>query len=236
MEINLQELIFISACNASKVHNMQPLLSPIRPQQQTSKWVFKKQVFTPVYLQHGSKLFSLHILDRGSNVYLNCNVFIRERPTSSNLTITWNLKRKQSACVWYPIWFSLHPYFTFLKFRQLYCKLYCWSFPFSCVMLKIGQRPDKLTNSHMMSVVCVCCCEFCLFGFPPTNQYCEQMRKFIFINLFPHRLLTTKKNLHKICVNLFVCIEPVARRQRAGHTLLLKSSTMKKDLSGPCSS
>ena len=52
-----------------------------------------------------------------------------------------------------------------------------------CTKLKISQCKDLFsTNTHLTSVVCVWCYVLWFFGFAPSNQYCEQMKKLIFIN------------------------------------------------------
>ena len=47
------------------------------------------------------------------------------------------------------------------------------------LMLKIGQCKYFFTSTHMTSVVCLFYALLWLFGFAPSNPYCEQLRIFL---------------------------------------------------------
>ena len=70
-------------------------------------------------------------------------------------------------------------------------------------VLKIDQRKDLLSQTLTWHLSCVLCL-YCLFGFAPSNQYCQKMRNIILTNKFTHHLYTTHKELHSIVINLML--------------------------------
>ena len=98
-----------------------------------------------------------------------------------------------------------------------------WYFP----MLKIGQRKDNYTHTHLTPVVCVCCFYWLLVALQVTSIVSRWGNSFLHINFYIDYILPIRAyiKLYKI---LFVFVNPVASWWRIDQTRLLKATTMRK--------